>query len=395
VNIEPYVFSIEGGYQIMLEMSLTPEQLELKQKVKSFAEKHVVPVAKEYDQSGEFPWPVIKEAAKMGLLSTVVPKEYGGPGYDAFSIAVIAEELGHACVGMGTTLGGNALSSYPVLIGGNEEQKRRWFQYLLDGQLVAFALTEPGAGSDAASVATTAVLDGDDYVLNGSKCFCTTGGFASAIIVFASTDKSQGVKGLSAFIVEADRQGVSIGKEEHKMGIRSSNTVELVLRNVRVPRENLIGQEGAGFKYAMQTLDSARISVAAMAVGLARAALESTIDYVKKQQRGGKPLARSQYIQFKIADMRIGLEAARNLVYRTCYLKESGQPFSKEAAMAKTFATDTAMKVAAEAVEILGPYGYMKDSPVEKLMRDVKVMQIYEGSNQIQRVVISNHLFKA
>lgn len=379
----------------MFKMDLSPEQQELKQKVRAFVEAHVTPVAKQYDQSGEFPWTVVEEAARIGLLSYVVPKEYGGPGLDALSIAVIAEELGRGCAGIGTTIGGNALSSYPVLMAGNEEQKGRWFKYLLEGKLVAFALTEPGAGSDAAAVATTAVWDGRDYVINGAKCFCTTGGYASAIIVFASTDKSKGVKGLSAFIVEADRNGVSIGKKENKMGIRSSNTVEIVFRNVRVPRENLLGQEGEGFKLAMQTLDSARIAVASMAVGLAQAAVEAVTDFVTKQQRGGKPLAKSQYIQFKLADMSIGVEAARNLVYKACYLKDSRQLFSKEAAMAKTFATDTAMQVAAEAVEIFGPFGYMKDSPVEKLMRDVKVMQIYEGSNQIQRVVIANNLLKA
>lgn len=376
----------------MFNMNLTPEQQELKERVREFVKTHITPVAKRYDQSGEFPWEVIQEAAKIGLLKYIVPKEYGGPGLDALSIAIIAEEIGYGCVGMGTTIGGNALSSYPVLIAGNEEQKQRWFKYLLEDKLVAFALTEPGAGSDAASVETTAVRDGNCYVINGSKCFCTTGGYASAIIVFASTDKSKGVKGLSAFIVEADRQGVIIGKKENKMGIRSSNTVEIVFRNVRIPQENLLGQEGEGFKYAMQTLDSARISVASMAVGLAQAALDAAIDYVTKQQREGKLLAKSQYIQFKIADLGIAVENARNLVSKACYLKDSGQRFSKEAAMAKTYATDTAMRVAMEAMEILGPYGYLKESPVEKLMRDVKVMQIYEGSNQIQRIVIANNL---
>lgn len=378
----------------MFNMSLTPEHLELQQKVRSFVAEHMIPVAKHCDRTGEFPLPVFREAGKIGLLRYAVPKEYGGPGLDALSIAIIAEEMGYGDVGMGMTMGGNALASYPVLFGGTDEQKRKWFQYLLDDKIVAFALTEPGAGSDAAAVETTAVKDGDEYVLNGSKCFCTCGGYASAMIVFASTDRSQGHRGLSAFIVEADRPGVSIGKEERKMGIRSSNTVEVLLKNVRIPKENLLGQEGDGFKLAMQTLDSGRISVAAMAVGLARNALEATIDFVNKYQRGGKPLAKSQYYQFKIADMGIGLENARNLVYKACYLKDAGRPYTTEAAMAKTYATDTAMKIAAEAVEIMGPYGYMKDSPVEKLMRDVKVMQIYEGTNQVQRIVISRNLIR-
>ncbi|HHW08067.1 MAG TPA: acyl-CoA dehydrogenase [Clostridia bacterium] len=376
----------------MFYVELTPEHLALQEKVRAFIAEHVIPVAKEYDRTGEFPLPILREAAKAGLLNYAVPKEYGGPGLDALSVAVISEELGYGCVGIGMAMNGNTLSSYPVLIAGNDEQKRRWYQYLHEGKLVAFALTEPGAGSDAAAIETTAVPDGDEYVLNGSKCFCTTGGYASAMTVFASTDRSKGHRGLSAFIVEMDRPGVSVGKEEHKMGIRASNTVEILLRNVRIPKANLLGREGEGFKIAMQTLDSGRISVGAMAVGLARRALEATIDFVNKYQRGGKPLAKSQYYQFKIADLGTAVENARNLVYKACYLKEAGRPFTKEAAMAKTYATDMAMQVAAAAVEIMGPYGYMKDSPVEKLMRDVKVMQIYEGTNQIQRIVISRQL---
>jgi acyl-CoA dehydrogenase len=379
---------------MMFNMSLTPEHLELQQKVRSFVAEHIRPVAKEYDRSGEFPWPIVEAAAKNGFLDYIVPKEYGGPGLDALSIAVISEELGYGCVGIGMTMNGNTLSSYPVVIAGTEEQKRKWFQYLLDGKLVAFALTEPGAGSDAAAVETTAVRDGDEYVLNGSKCFCTTGKQSSAMIVFASTDPSKGHRGLSAFIVETDRPGISAGKEEQKMGIRGSSTVEVLLKNVRVPKENLLGREGEGFKLAMQTLDSGRISVAAMAVGLARNVLESTIDYVTGCQRGGRLLAKSQYYQFKIADLSTLVEHARNMVYKACYLKDAGQVFTREAAMAKTFATDMAMRVAAEAVEIFGPYGYMKDSPVEKLLRDVKVMQIYEGTNQVQRVVIANTLLR-
>lgn len=378
----------------MVSMELTPEQQELKEKVRAFVEEHVAPVAKQYDETGEFPLPIVEEAAKMGLLKTVVPKEFGGPGMAALSVAIISEELGRGCAGVATTIGGNGLSSYPVLIGGNSEQKHKWFQYLLDGKLASFALTEPAAGSDAGAVQTTAVLEGDEYVINGAKCFITTGGYASVYTVIASTDTSKGVKGLSAFLVEADREGITVGKHENKMGIRASNTVELLFKNVRIPKEHLIGKEGDGFKLAMQTLDSGRINQAAMAVGLIQAALEAVIDFTKGQLKGGKPLARSQYIQFKAADLCIAVENARNMVYKVCYLKDSGQPYSKEAAIAKTFCTDTAMKVASEAVDILGVYGYMKDSPVEKLYRDVKVMQIYEGTNQVQRIVIANNILR-
>ncbi|BAF60615.1 acyl-CoA dehydrogenases [Pelotomaculum thermopropionicum SI] len=378
----------------MASMELTSEQQELKKKVRAFVEEHVIPVAKYYDETGEFPLPVIKEAAKIGLLCTVVPKEYGGLGVDALSAAIISEELGRGCAGIATTIGGNSLSSYAVLIGGSSEQKRKWCQYLLDGKLASFALTEPGAGSDAGSVQTTAVLDGNEYVINGSKCFITTGGYASIYTVIASTDTSKGVKGLSAFIVEAEREGIFVGKHENKMGIRASNTVELMFKNVRVPKENLIGKEGEGFKLAMQTLDSGRINQAAMAVGLSQAALEAVVDFVNGQQRGGKLLAKSQYIQFKVADMCMAVETCRNMVYKVCYLKDSGQHFSKEAAIAKAYCTDTAMWVASEAVDIFGIYGYMKDSPVEKLYRDVKVMQIYEGTNQVQRIVIANNVLR-
>ncbi|SHN63319.1 acyl-CoA dehydrogenase family protein [Desulfitobacterium chlororespirans] len=379
----------------MLDMELTPEQQQLKKDVRHFVAKHITPVAKHYDETGDFPLPVVEEAAKAGLLKTVVPRQYGGPGLDALSMAIIMEELSRGCAGMATTIGGNGLSSYPVLLAAHEELKRQWFQYLLDGKLVGFALTEPAAGSDAGAVRTTAVPEGGEYVLNGSKCFITTGQYAAAFTVFASTNPAAGVKGLSAFLVEGDCPGLSPGKHENKMGIRASNTVELSFHNVRIPRNHLIGQEGEGFQLAMKTLDSGRTNVAAMAVGLAQAALEAGLDFVKSQTRGGRPLAASQYIQFKIADLSTAVEAARNMVYKACYLKDSGKPFSKEAAMAKTFCTDTAMQVTSEAVDLLGIYGYLKESPVEKLLRDVKVMQIYEGTNQIQRIVTANQILRS
>ncbi|MBY6276046.1 acyl-CoA dehydrogenase family protein [Symbiobacterium thermophilum] len=378
----------------MLDMSLTASQQEWRTKVRNFVEKFVIPNAAEYDRTGEFPQKIIEEAGKAGLLDFAVPKEYGGPGLDSLTVSIIQEELGRGCVAIQTTIGGNGLSAYPVLFGGTEEQKKKYFQFILDKKITAFALTEPGAGSDAASVQTTAVLDGNEYILNGTKCFCTNGAYASVMTVIASTDPAKGVKGLSAFIVETDREGITIGKKEEKMGIRASNTVEVIFNNVRIPKENLIGEEGKGFKLAMMTLDAARLSVASAALGLSKRVLEETIRFVKEERKGGRPIVSSQYVQFKLADMAMLIEASENLIHKTCYLKDSGKRYSKESAMAKAFATDVAMKVAAMAVDLFGPYGYLKESVVEKLMRDVKVMQIYEGTNQIQRIVIANNLIR-
>ena len=314
---------------------------------------------------------------------------------DSLTVSLICEELGRGCVAMETTIGGNGLAAYPVLYGGNDEQKQRYFHYIVDGKLTAFALTEPGAGSDAGSCQTTAVLDGDDYVINGTKCFCTNGGYAAIMTLIASTDPSQGTKGLSCFMVELDREGITIGKKENKMGLRASNTVEVIFSNCRVPKENLVGGEGQGFKLAMTTLDAARISVGAAALGLAKRVMEETVKFVKKEQKGGKAIAASQQVQFQLADMAIMIEAAQGLIYKTCYLKDSGLRYSKEAAMAKTYCTDIAMKIALMAVSIFGPYGYLVEGIVEKFVRDVKIMQIYEGSNEVQRIVIANNIIHA
>ncbi|MDR1605280.1 MAG: acyl-CoA dehydrogenase family protein [Gracilibacteraceae bacterium] len=372
----------------MFNLNLAPEQVAIQQKTRAFVDSCVIPQVKEFDEKGEFPTPIIDEARQQGYLQTCVPAEYGGPGYDALTIGLITEELGRGCIGVATCLGGNGLSSYPVLLGGSDELKKAWFQFLTDGKLGAFALTEPGAGSDAAAVATRAVAAGDCYVLNGSKCFITTGAYASVFCIIASTDPSLGTKGLSAFYVEAGTPGLKIGKHENKLGLRASNTVELILNDLRVPKSQLIGREGIGFKLAMGGLDSGRINQAAMAVGLAQRALEEVVQFTRTETRNGKPLSRSQDIQFKVADMATQVAAARNMYYWAAFLKDSHQPFSQAAAMAKLFCTDTATQVACLAVEIFGLYGFMKESPVEKLMRDVKVMQIYEGTNQIQRIVI-------
>ncbi|UWG98090.1 acyl-CoA dehydrogenase family protein [Dehalobacter sp. DCM] len=379
----------------MLDKSLTPEQQEYQQLARDFTAKHIIPVASEYDRTGDFPEFILKEVKEAGINCMAVPKEYGGPGLSSLIQSIVVEEWGYGCAGFATTLAGNGLSTYPVLIAGTDEQKKSFYPYIVNGGMGAFALTEPGAGSDAGGVATVAKREGDEYVINGTKCFCTTGSYASVFIIFASTDPSLGTKGISAFIVEREREGLTIGAVEHKLGIRSSNTVEVLLKNVRVPAAHLLGQEGDGMKIAMKTLDMARPIVGAIGVGLARRAMDECIKYVKERlDINGKPLAAHQNVQFRIADMAIQVEAARQLLRRCMSLKEAGLPYSKESAMAKTFATDTAMKVSAEAVDLMGEFGYSLDSVVEKLMRDAKVMQIYEGTNQIQRMVIAGQLLR-
>lgn len=378
----------------MLDLERTETQRAWQAKARSFTDRYIIPNAAKYDRSGEFPMPIVKKAGEYGLLSISVPEEAGGPGLDALTTALINEELGRGCIGMQTTIGGNGLASYPILFGGTAEQKKDYFQHLLDGELAAFALTEPGAGSDPGGVRTTAVRDGDHYVINGSKCFCTNGGYASVFTVFASTDLKKRNKGLSAFYVEASCPGITIGKKENKMGIRASNTVEVLFNDVHVPVDHRIGEEGEGFRLAMKTLDVARLSVGASGLGLSKRILEETVKFVSAVKQGGRPLAASQYVQFKLADMATLIEAAEGLVYKTCFLKQQGAPYSKESAMSKTFATDSAMKIAKEAVDLFGTYGYLKESVVEKLMRDAKVMQIYEGTNQIQRIVIAHHVLR-
>ncbi|MFX3617484.1 MAG: acyl-CoA dehydrogenase family protein [Sporolactobacillus sp.] len=376
----------------MVDLALTKMQKEWQEKTRTFVNDYIIPNASKYDQTGDFPQPIVEKAKEFGLLSIAAPETIGGPGLDALASALVGEELGKGCVGLQTTLGGNGLASYPVLFGGTEDQVKLYFEHILNGELAAFALTEPGAGSDPSAIQTTAVRKGDHYMINGTKCFCTNGGHAGVFTVFASTDPAQKNRGLSAFIVEADREGITVGKKENKMGIRASNTVEVIFNDVAVPIDHRIGDEGQGFKIAMKTLDVARLSVGASALGLSKRILKETIKFVQSEKRNGKPLAASQYIQFKLADMATRIEATEGLIYKTCYLKDSGEPYSKESAMSKTFATDSAMQIAETAVEIFGPYGYLVESIVEKLMRDAKVMQIYEGTNQIQRIVIANHV---
>lgn len=375
-----------------MDFNFTPDQLALKKMAQEVVAKEIIPIALEMDRTGELKPSLIKKLDEAGLLNLVVPEEYDGPGLDALTIALLYEELAKGCAGVATTVAANALASYPVILFGTEEQKQHFLEVINNGQLASFALTEPGAGSDAGAVATSAVKDGDHYVLNGTKCFITNGGLAEIYVIFANTRKSAGIRGLTAFIVDRNTPGFSVGKEEDKMGIRASNTCELILDNVRIPETNRLGREGEGFKIAMKTLDAARPLVGAVSVGIAQAAFELAVKYSKERQQFGKPIASFQLVQAMIADMAMAVESARLLVYRACCLKDQNLPFAKEAAMAKCYASDTAMQVTTTAVQVLGGYGYIKEYPAEKYMRDAKIMQIYEGTNQIQRLVIANQI---
>lgn len=375
-----------------MEFSFTPDQLALKKIAQDFVAKEITPYALEMDKAGRLREGLLEKLDEAGMLSLAVPEEFDGPGLDAISIALMYEELGKGCAGIATAVAANALASYPVILAGTDEQKQKFFSVINDGNLAAFALTEPGAGSDAGAVATAATKDGDHYILNGTKCFITNGGLADIYVIFANARKSAGIRGLTAFIVEKGTPGFSVGKEEHKMGIRTSNTCELILDNVRIPAANRIGREGEGFKLAMKTLDAARPFVGAVSVGLSQAAFEVAVKYSKERVQFGKPIASFQLVQAMLADMAMQIDAARLLVYRACWLKDQGVDYSKESAIAKCFAGDTAMKVTTDAVQVLGGYGYSQEYPTEKYMRDAKIMQIYEGTNQIQRLVIANNI---
>ena len=375
-----------------MDFNFTPDQLALKKMAQEFVAKEITPYALEMDHAGAIRPGLMAKLYDAGMLDITVPEEYDGPGLDPLSIALVYEELGKGCAGVATAVAANALASYPVVVAGDDAQRRKFFGVISAGKLGAFALTEPGAGSDAGAVATTAVKDGDEYVLNGTKCFITNGGLAEIFVIFANTRKSAGVRGLTAFIVEKDTPGFSAGKEEHKMGIRASNTCELILDNVRIPATNRIGREGEGFKIAMKTLDAARPFVGAVSVGLAQAAFDAAVKYSKERMQFGKPIASFQLVQAMLADMAMLIDASRLLVYKACWMKGQDMPYSKESAIAKCFAADTAMKVTTDAVQVLGGYGYIKEYPTEKYMRDAKIMQIYEGTNQIQRLVIANNI---
>ena len=377
-----------------MDFALNEEQLELQEMVREFVEKEITPYAAEMDAENHMRDGLIDKANEMGLLNVIVPEELDGPGLDSISVATIYGELGKGCAGVATSLAANSLATVPVLLAGTDEQKKMYCDILNNGGLAAFALTEPGAGSDAGGVSTRAVHNKEEgtYTLNGTKMFITNGGLAEIFLVFANTRKTGGIRGLTAFIVPKDTPGFSVGKKENKMGIRPSNTTELVLQDVVIPESYRVGREGEGFRIAMNTLDSARPFVGAVSVGIAQAALDYAVKYAKERRQFGQPIASFQMVQGMLADMAMKVETARLMVQKACWMRDQGMEFSKEAAMAKCYAADTAMQVTTDAVQVMGGYGYTKEYPVEKMMRDAKIMQIYEGTNQIQRLVIANKL---
>ncbi|HWR45702.1 acyl-CoA dehydrogenase [Sporomusa sp.] len=379
-----------------MQFEFNEEQKMMQKMVREFAEKEVAPGAAERDEKEEFSRELYDAMGDMGLTGICFPEQYGGADGDYLTYIMAVEELSRADDSVGVTLATSvSLCQWPILAYGTEEQKQKYLVPLVEGQkLGAFGLTEPNAGTDAASQQTVAVDNGDHYLLNGSKIFITNGGEAETYVVFAMTDKSKGVKGITAFILEKGMPGFTFGKKEHKLGIRGSITMELIFQDVKVPKENRLGKEGEGFKIAMTTLDGGRIGIAAQALGIAQAALDHSVKYSKERIQFGKPIGSNQAIAFMLADMATKIDAARFLVYRAAYLKDQGQPFAKEAAMAKMYASDIAMAVTIDAVQIFGGYGYSREYPVERLMRNAKITQIYEGTNQVQRIVISSALLR-
>ena len=379
-----------------MDFKLSKEQQMIRDVMREFTEKEVEPIAQEIDETGRFPRETVEKMARYNMLGIPFPEEYGGAGGDEVAYAIAVEELSRACGTTGVICSAHtSLGCWPIFRYGTEEQKQKYLVPLAKGEkLGAFGLTEPDAGTDAAGQQTTAVLDGDSYILNGSKIFITNGGQADVYIIFAMTDKSKGTRGISAFIVEKDAPGFSIGKIEDKMGIRGSSTTELIFTDCIIPRENLLGKEGKGFGIAMSTLDGGRIGIGAQALGIAQGALDETIQYIKEREQFGRPLAKFQGLQWMIADMGTAIEAARLLVYRAAYNKANGLAYNKEAAMAKLFAANTAMDVTTKCVQLHGGYGYTKDYPVERMMRDAKITEIYEGTSQVQQMVIAANLLR-
>ena len=378
-----------------MDYGLTEEQLMIRDLCKQIAEEKMKPVREHYDETGEFPHEIVKVLADADLFGIMVPEEYGGMGGGVMDLVIAVEELCKVDSGTALALFATGLGMDPILLSGSEEQKQKYLPRIAQGTLAAFALTEAEAGSDAGGTKTTAVRDGDEYIINGTKQWITNGGEADIYTVIAMTNKAKGARGASAFIVEKGTPGFEFGKKENKMGIRASATRELIFQDCRVPKENLIAREGMGFIVAMKTLDMSRPGVAAQALGVAAGALDEAVKYSRERKQFGKPICSFQGLQFMLADMATQVEAARALVYRTARFIDSGaRNISKFSAMAKLYASDVAMKVTTDAVQILGGYGYMKEYPVEKMMRDAKITQIYEGTNQIQREVIALRLIK-
>jgi butyryl-CoA dehydrogenase len=377
-----------------MDFALNEEQEMFRRTVREFAEKEVAPRAAETDETGQFPWPIVERMAALGLMGLPIPEEYGGAGADTLSYATAVEEIARACGSTAITLAAHvSLACKPLLMFGSEEQKRRYLVPLAQGKwLGAFGLTEPGAGSDAGACKTTAHLDGDEWVINGQKCFITNGSIADVVIIAAVTDKSAGTRGISNFIVPKGAPGFRPGRDEVKMGLRGSVTSELFFEDCRIPAENILGEPGQGFKQFLTTLDEGRISIGAMALGLAQAAFEASVRYSKERVQFGQPIAKFQAIQWMLADTATELDAARLLVYRAAWLKDQGREFVKEAAMAKLFASEVAERACYRAIQIHGGYGYMREYGVERLYRDQRLCAIGEGTSEIQRLVIARQV---
>lgn len=377
-----------------MDFTLSKEHEMARNLYREFAQKEVKPLAQEVDETEQFPKETVEKMQKLGFLGIPMPKEYGGQGCDTLCYAMCVEELSKVCATTGVIVSAHtSLCAEPIRKWGTEEQKQKYLVPLSNGsKLGAFGLTEPGAGTDASGQQTKAVLDGDEYVINGSKIFITNGKEADIYVIFAMTDKSKGTKGISAFIVEKGTPGFTFGTKEKKMGIRGSATYELIFTECRVPKENLLGQEGKGFGIAMTTLDGGRIGIASQALGIAAGALEVTVNYVKERKQFGKSLSKFQNTQFQLADMATKVEAARHLVYKAAIAKDTQKKYSLEAAMAKLYAAEVAMEVTTKAVQLHGGYGYTREYDVERMMRDAKITEIYEGTSEVQRMVISASL---
>ena len=378
-----------------MSFALSEDQLTLQRTIRRFVDHEIVPVRQHYDQTEEFPWPQVKKMQELGINCMIAPEKYSGAAFSYQDICLVAEELARGCMAITITPLVNILASEPVVFGANEWQKDWWFPGLCrEGQLAAYAVTEPGAGSDVAGISTTARRDGDHYLLTGTKCFITNGRHADKLTVLATLDKSKQHKSQCFFLVDRKWEGISYGKSEHKMGIRCSETSEIIFDNVRVPREFRLGEEGDGFKLAMMAFNSSRPVVAALAVGLAQGAFEFARDYARQRVAFRQPIASFQAIQFILADMAMEIEAARLLYQKAAWLLDTGQMAANLSAMSKCYAADMAMKVTTDAVQVLGGYGYCRDYPVEKMMRDAKILQIFEGTSQVQRVIIAGNILR-
>ena len=376
-----------------MDFSLNREQELIRKMIAAFTENEVKPIAAEIDRTHEFPAENIRKMFQLGIMGMTVPKEYGGAGADQVSAAIVTEELAKACASTSDIVAGHTLCCVPILEHGTEEQKRKYLPMLTEGGVLGgMGITEPNAGSDASKSQTEARLEGDHYVINGAKIFITNGPEAGVFVIFAMTDKSKGTKGLSAFIIESAFPGFSVGKVENKMGLHGVHTSEIVFTDMIVPKENLLGQEGKGFKICMQTLDVGRIGIAAQALGIAEGAMKEAVEYTKTRVQFGKPISKFQNTQFTFADMALRCESARLLTYQAASLKQEGKRCSREAAMAKLSASETAMWVTTKALQMFGGYGYTNDYPMERMMRDAKITEIYEGTSEVQRIVIAGSM---